>query len=253
MNAFNLITPSYKNIDKSISNFLTNNYPTDKKLSPNDIQTSLISDKQSLSLSLINEYSYSNNQKGFSLHALSKKDLSIMREDIDLNINLSYEALGINKEDTEKPKDKKFSFSFTLNLIEINAVKESKMSITKKTRSAEEIMRDITSAVGKALSGKKGKSISIELDKEAMDAIGGSEAFRKLLIELMIFINLSKSMNKGRGGHEVIRISGKAGYHMEYEEKVSVNMNITNINVNISISPSNNNKTEEDKNLSILA
>lgn len=257
MNPLNIINLlPYQNAPKKPGNNLVNNNLNVNQPLSNDIEISFKSNQESTSMSFIDEYYYNNALKGFSVYSSSRQDLSIMREDVDLNINLSYDSVGIDKEQ-KGLKGKKLSFSFSLNLMEMNLVKESKMSITKKTRSADEIMRDLTAAVGKALSGKKGKSISIELDKEAMDALGGSEEFRKLLIALMITINLSKAMNKGQGGHEVIRISGKAGYHVQNEEKTSIDMKMININVNISIGPpdkdiKNDTDKEENNKLSVM-
>ncbi|HIJ60928.1 MAG TPA: hypothetical protein HPP56_10025, partial [Nitrospirae bacterium] len=99
----------------------------------------------------------------------------------------------------------------------------------------------------------KGKSVSLELDKEAMDALAGNEEFRKLIIELMLLMKLSKQMNKEQGGNEVIKISGKGGYHIEQQESISFDMKMTSINVNININPSNNSKSEEVNKLSLSA
>ncbi|HIJ59846.1 MAG TPA: hypothetical protein HPP56_04445 [Nitrospirae bacterium] len=251
MNLINSINSSLQKIEKGT---FINPATSFNKLAKDDLSTdinfSLKTDKESFSLNLVDEYYYNNPNKSYSIHSVSRQNISIMKEEIDLNINLSYDSFG---EDIKFLKDNQNTFSFSFNIMEMNLQKETKISVVKKTRSADEIMRDITLNIAKAMTGKRGKSISFDIDKEAMDALAGNEVFRKLIIELMILIKLSNQMNKGQIGNEVIKISGKGGYHIEHTESISYNMKMTSINVNININPPKDNKSEEVNKLSISA
>jgi hypothetical protein len=193
----------------------------------------------------ITELTYSNDEtiigyrkdNSMALRAHSTTNINMRQESISVEATFSAESLGLSAdcfgEDGKTPIQ--FSMAFSMSDFQLNY--KSSAKVVQTTRSVDEILQDLGSALGNALRGKG--QIRLNLDDEALRSIFADEKIAKLYMEivsLVAMVNSMKKMNEDSEDQE-INISGKGKPYLDYEEQLSIDSKESLIEFKFTILP----------------
>lgn len=183
-------------------------------------------------------FSYYKQDGSLAVQSHSQLNYHSTEEKHSFQFTFAAEALGLTAKDFESNNGKPIQLNLSFSYSQSDISYKRNSTTRNTTRDAADIIGDISKAVGKVMSQRGKKQVFLELDEDALKAIGGDKEICLLLAELVTFIAVMNSMNQdGAASHYLVEVSGKGKPVTEIDEQLNVENKTVQVDYNITINP----------------
>jgi hypothetical protein len=173
------------------------------------------------------------------MQATQHTDLHLRSEQVSLALTFSAESLGLTAADFSSANQAGFQLRFSLQSRQLQATRTLQQQMVTPTRTAADVLTDLSKALVDIFKNRGDKSISVILDPEAIQSILGDEKISRLFAELLSIIGTLNRMKLEAGPKDkyLIHLSGKGQPYLDRRETTTLDDRETSLDIQITILP----------------